>query len=96
MSVTFVEQNRCFYLSGGQVSYVLCVDEQGELENLYWGKRVPEGSVKPALDRYYAVASFDKDEYRRPHEVPTRGSGWYGTPAVRVENAQGNDMSTLR
>ncbi len=96
MSVTFVEQNRCFYLSGGQVSYVLYVDEQGELENLYWGKRVPEGSVKPALDRYYAVASFDKDEYRRPHEVPTRGSGWYGTPAVRVENAQGNDMSTLR
>ena len=96
MSVFFDEKQRCFYLSGGQVSYVLHTDEQGELENLYWGKRVPDGSVTPALERYYAVASFDKDEYRRPHELPTRGSGWYGTPAVDLVNAQGNDVVTLR
>ncbi len=96
MGVFMDRNSQCFYLSGGAVSYVLHTDEQGALENLYWGKRIPDGSVTPALENYYAVASFDRDEYRRPHELPTRGSGWYGTPAVDLVNAQGNDVVTLR
>ncbi|MCQ2458452.1 MAG: alpha-galactosidase [Clostridia bacterium] len=96
MSFFYDEKYRSFYLSGGDVSYVMHVDDEGELENLYWGKRIPDGSVVPEMNRYYAVASFDRGDYRRPHELPVRGTGWYGTPAVDVINARGNDVVTLR
>ena len=96
MAISFDEAKKCFYLSGGNVSYVLHVDEKGRLLNLHWGKKVQAGSVTPDLSGYPGFASFDLPEYLLPHEVPVRGSGWYGTPAVDVLNAQGNDVVVLK
>ena len=54
-----VYRNRVFTLSGGDVSYVLHVTEDGKLMNLYWGKRVPDHAVQPELSDYPGFASFD-------------------------------------
>ena len=96
MPVSFDSEKKCFYLSGGNVSYVLHVDAAGRLLNLHWGKKVQDCSVTPDLSGYPGFASFDLPEYLLPHEVPVRGSGWYGTPAVDVLNAQGNDVVVLK
>ncbi len=97
MPIVYHEQNRVFDLSGGDVSYVLHVAPDGSLMNLYWGKRVPAGAVQPALDSFRGgTDGFDQLRGRLPVEVPARGTGWYGTPAVAVTNAQGNDVVVLK
>ena len=95
MSIVFHSESRSFYLAGGDVSYVMHVTENNTLVNLYWGKRVPDGAISPSLEGYPACASFDMEANRLPYELPVRGSGWYGTPAVSVINAQGNDVVVL-
>lgn len=95
MSINYCPESRSFYLSGGDVSYVMHVTEENLLMNLYWGKRVPDGAISTSLIGYPACASFDKEANRLPYELPVRGSGWYGTPAVSVLNAQGNDVVVL-
>ncbi len=47
MPVCYHSKNRTFELSGGNVSYVLHVDEDGILMNHYWGRRVPELANEP-------------------------------------------------
>ncbi len=96
MSIGFAESSRTFYLCGGGVSYVIYIDENGGLMNLYWGKSVPFGSIEPSLEGYPFGASFDLAYNRQPHELPLRGTGWYGTPALCVKNAQGNDIAVLQ
>ena len=95
MSITYHSQSRTFDLCGGDTSYVLHVDANGTLMNLYWGKRVPDGAVQPHLENYPEGASFDMQANRLPYELAVRGSGWYGTPAVAVRNAQGDDVVVL-
>ena len=96
MPVDYREQDHIFTLSGGKISYVLGVTPDGRLMNLYWGARVPDGSVCCDLSDYPGFASFDLPEYWQPAEVPTLGSGWYGTPAVDAVNAQGDHVTDLR
>ena len=95
MPITYDGQARVFTLSGGDVSYVLHVDGFGHLMNLYWGARVPDGSVTPELRNYPGGASFDMQTNHLPWEIPTRGRGWYGTPAVAAVNAMGDDVVDL-
>ena len=96
MSIFYNESARTFFLSGGDVSYVLHIDPNGFLTNLYWGKRVPDDAIRPELDNYPSGASFDQRIARQPLELPVRGSGWYGTPAVSAINAHGDDVVDLR
>ncbi len=95
MPVYYQEKNRIFQLDGGGMSYVMHVTPENRLMNLYWGKQVPVGSVEPDMQCYPDGASFDMKENHLPHELPVRGSGWYGTPAVAVMNEQGNDVVCL-
>ena len=95
MAISYQADSRSFYLSGGDVSYVMHVTDNNLLMNLYWGKRVPDGVISTTLEGYPLCASFDMAANRQPHEIPVRGSGWYGTPAVSVLNAQGNDVVVL-
>ena len=96
MSITYLSAARMFCLSGGDVSYVLHIDDSDHLMNLYWGKRVPDGAIQPAYENYPVGASFDMPANRLPYELPVRGTGWYGTPAVSAVNAQGNDTIDLK
>ena len=74
------------------MSYVLHIDDCGRVMNLYWGSRVPDGSIEPQLENFPSSASFDPEIAYLPSDLPTTGSGWYGTPAVSVLNAHGDDM----
>ncbi len=96
MSVYFDSEKRTFTLSGGNVSYVLFIDECGRVMNLYWGHRIPDGAIEPQLENYSGFVSFDQDAAYLPYDLPTCGSGWYGTPAVSAVNDHGDDMVVAR
>ena len=87
MSIFYDENQKSFYLGAGKASYVLHVDEDGRLLNQHWGARVPDGAIQPDLSHYPTLASFDPRTNALPWELPTRGSGWYGEPAVAATNA---------
>ncbi len=96
MPITFHEKNQIFHLQGGDVSYVLYISPTNSLINLYWGKTIPADVLEPNLWAYQSAASFDSRKNRRPYELPANGTGWYGTPAVTVRNAQGNNIVVLK
>ena len=95
MGIRYIEKDSTFWISGGDVSYVMHVDDNGGLMNLYWGKRVADGTFAPALENYPAGASFELQAGQLPWEIPTRGCGWYGTPAVGAVNVHGDDVVKL-
>lgn len=95
MSIFYDENQKSFYLGAGKASYVLHVDEDGRLLNQHWGARVPDGALSPDFSHYPTLASFDPRTNALPWEFPTRGSGWYGEPAVAATNAKGDDMVQL-
>lgn len=95
MSIFYDENQKSFYLGAGKASYVLHVDEDGRLLNQHWGAHVPDGALSPDFSHYPTLASFDPRTNALPWELPTRGSGWYGEPAVAATNAKGNDMVQL-
>lgn len=95
MSIFYDENQKSFYLGAGKASYVLHVDENGRLLNQHWGARVPDGALSPDFSHYPTLASFDPRTNALPWELPTRGSGWYGEPAVAATNAKGDDMVQL-
>ena len=35
--ITFDAETQCFHLRGAQVSYVMQVEEDGQVHHLYWG-----------------------------------------------------------
>ena len=95
MSIFYDENQKSFYLGAGKASYVLHVDEDGRLLNQHWGAHVPDGALSPDFSHYPTLASFDPRTNALPWELPTRGSGWYGEPAVAATNAKGDDMVQL-
>ncbi len=94
-----VEMNaaaRTWTLSGGSSSYVLHRDRENRLLHLYWGFRVPGNALRYVPEDYFSFASFDLPVSVLPLELPVCGSGWYGTPAVGIRSAAGDEVTDLR
>ncbi len=96
MSISVSADQKTIYLSGGNTSYVLHIDDDRRLVNLHWGARIEDGSLSYSPSDYYGGASFDTGLSRIPLDIPCCGNGWYGTPAVGVRNPHGDDVTDLR
>ena len=88
--------SRTAYLTGGNTSYVLHIDENNRLLNLHWGSAVPDGSLCWNPDDYRSFVSFDLPLSIAPLDLPCVGAGWYGTPSVGIRNHSGDDITDLR
>ena len=40
MAIIFHKQSKCFHLYNNEVSYIMRIMENGQLENLYYGKKI--------------------------------------------------------
>ena len=87
--IIFVEKKKVWMLQGGEATYVLSVNERGELQHLYWGKRMGAEDFGGAhsLPEWSA---FDLSTATTPQEYPGWGAGLYTEPALKATFANGN------
>jgi len=87
---------RLFHLLGKTFSYVLYIDDEGRLLDLYWKDPLGETTDLAYLcSQYTCSSSFDQPATRLPLEAPSVGGGYYGTPLVQAIGPDGTDMTQL-
>ena len=87
--IIFVEKKKVWMLQGGEATYALGVNERGELQHLYWGKRMgaQDFDSPHSLPEW---ASFDLSTATTPQEYAGWGAGIYAEPALKATFANGN------
>ena len=87
--IIFIEKKKLWVLQGGEATYALGVNERGELQHLYWGKRMgtEDFSGAHSLPEW---SSFDLSTATTPQEYPGWGAGLYAEPALKATFANGN------
>jgi alpha-galactosidase len=87
--VLFLEKEKLWVLQAGEGTYAFGVNERGELQHLYWGKRMAAedfGGAHSLLE----WSSFDLSTTTTPQEYPGWGAGLYVEPALKITFANGN------
>ena len=88
--VHYDAQTHTFRIDGGSVSYVFGVNNSGELQSIYWGKRLPESDSFPTPHSLPALASFTPPVNTTPQEFTGWGGGLYTVPDLKVTFSDGN------
>lgn len=98
--ITFDAETQCFHLRGAQVSYVMQVEEDGQIHHLYWGDalgELPKGMYDRAPYRRAALVEHQmadspkcSREYRH-YECPTYGLSDFRLPALATEEEATED-----
>jgi alpha-galactosidase len=88
--------HRVFRLDAGDVTYAMGVNDDGMLQTLYWGARLPPddplGPARPAPGR----SSFDPVGSLTPQEYAGWGGAMTATPALKLHQDDGNRDLVLR
>src|SRR5579864_4026772 len=87
--IIFLEKKKLWVLQGGEATYAFGVNERGELQHLYWGKRMGAEDFGDAhsLPEW---SSFDLSTATTPQEYPGWGAGLYAEPSLKATFANGN------
>lgn len=87
---------RVFRLDAGDVTYAMGVNEDGFLQTVYWGERLPSGDplgpALPAPER----SSFDPAGALTPQEYAGWGGAMTAAPTLKLHLADGNRDVVLR
>jgi alpha-galactosidase len=92
----FDNQTRVFRLDGGDSTYAFGINGQGEIETLYWGKRLPDSQQFPAAQASSGVASFDMPVNTTPQEYIGWGGALYAEPDLKITFPDGNRDLVLK
>ena len=103
MSIVFSEISKEFHLYNDQISYIIQILGNGELGNLYYGKRIHhkddfsyllEGGL-----RSLAVYTKENDYFMSPQytrmEYPDMGRGDFREPAYEIQQANGSNTGSF-
>ena len=87
--ILFLKKQKLWVLQAGEGTYAFGVNERGELQHLYWGKRMGAEDFGGAhsLPEWSA---FDLSTTTTPQEYPGWGAGLYVEPALKITFANGN------
>jgi alpha-galactosidase len=88
--IRYDDTARTFRMDAADVSYVLGVNENGELQTLYWGKRLRPADPFPAAHSSAGSSAFDFSVNATPQEYVGWGGGLYVVPALKVTFPDGN------
>jgi alpha-galactosidase len=83
-SIRYIDSAHVWILSGGETSYVLGVNERGELQSMYWGARVwreQDWKAAKALPQWDGV---DPSTNTTPEEYPGWGGLRFFEPCVKA------------
>jgi len=94
-SIDFDATTRVFRMDAAKVSYVLGLNEAGELQTLYWGKRLPKSDRFPAAKQTGASA-FEMPVSTTPQEFVGWGGGLFVEPDLKITFPDGNRDLVLK
>lgn len=103
MSIIFHESSKEFHLTNGQVSYIMEIMENGQMEQLYYGKAVHDREsfhhLHEEMMRSLMAISIPEPgilsmQYTK-QEFPAYGTGDFRMPAVTVLQKNGSRISNF-
>ena len=77
-------------LQTGEMTYAIGVNDQHQLQTLYWGQRLSANTVLPAAKAYPEAASFDPSISTTPLEYAGWGGGLSTQPALKISSPNGD------
>ena len=98
MAIIFHEQSKCFHLYNNEVSYIMRIMENGQLENLYYGKKIHDKedfayfhdeAMRSQMSVCIPEPGLLSMQYTR-QEYPSYGTGDYRSPAVTIAQENGS------
>ncbi len=94
--VRFDASSQTFRIDAAGMTYVLGINEQKEVQALYWGKRLGAEDQVPAAKQMLPAASFDLPVTTTPHEFVGWGGGLFVEPDLKITFPDGNRDLALR
>jgi alpha-galactosidase len=79
-----------FRIDAADISYALGVNEKGELQTLYWGKRLRPGDPIPPAHTEGGTSAFDLPVNATPQEFAGWGGGLVVVPDLKISFPDGN------
>ena len=104
MPVLYREEAQTFHLYNDKISYIIRVMENGQIENLYYGKRISdelsfdiyhEESMRALMSVCVPEPGILSMQYTR-QEYPSYGTGDYRSPAMTILQASGSRITEFR
>lgn len=98
MAIIFHKQSKCFHLYNDEVSYIMHIMENGQLENLYYGKKIHDKedfayfhdeAMRSQMSVCIPEPGLLSMQYTR-QEYPSYGTGDYRSPAVTIAQENGS------
>jgi alpha-galactosidase len=87
--VRYLDSLKVWVLDTARTSYVIGVNQENELQSLYWGEKLEgDAGLAPAHTGHQS-ASFDSTETMTNIEYPGWGGRYYNEPALKVTLADG-------
>ena len=98
MAIVFHKESRCFHLYNNEVSYIIRIMENEQLEQLYYGKRIHdredftylhEECMRSQMSVCVPEPGILSMQYTK-QEFPTYGTGDYRSPALMIVQENGS------
>jgi len=90
MRILYDEATHTFRLDGADVSYVFGVNQNGEVQTLYWGQRLQLADPIPSARADGGTSSFDLPVNATPQEFTGWGGGLVVVPDLKIRFPDGN------
>jgi len=85
-----------WFLTAGDMTYAIGVNDQDMLQSLYWGPKLPENATLPQAKAHAERASFDPQVATTPLEYPAWGAGLFTESALKADSANGDRTLILQ
>ncbi len=95
-STHYDDATHTFRLDAAGVSYVFGVNQDGELQTLYWGERLQATDPIPPAHAYAGTSAFDLPVNATPQEFTGWGGGLVVVPDLKITFPDGNRDLVLR
>ena len=88
--IRFLSDKKLFVIDAGAVTYVAGINERGELQHVYSGKRLTRDDDLVPVRSEREWASFDLSTATTPQEYPGWGAGLFPEPCLKITMQDGN------
>ena len=86
----FDANTKTFRMDGGETTYIFGINEQHQLQALYWGSRLGDKDQLPAAHSVGGPTAFEAPSSVTPQEYAGWGGGLQWEPALKVTFPDGN------